>query len=113
MSDMLRIIILFGTFGVLFVGLGVPLILKRVPPNPWYEFRTEKTFSNQNIWYAANRVAGYDLVAVGLVMLATTLIVFLSGEQIGAGRARNILLIVTLASVAGMLLHSFKALSRM
>ncbi len=34
--------------------ISLPLILKLVPPNRWYGFRTRKMLSNAEIWYEAN-----------------------------------------------------------
>jgi uncharacterized membrane protein len=48
--------------------IGIPLAVERVPPNHWYGFRTAKTFSIPTIWYAANRVAGIDLLIAGVVL---------------------------------------------
>lgn len=58
--------LLYGLAGLLFIAIGIPLALKRVPPNRWYGFRTAKTLSNQTIWYAANRVVGTDLLSLAL-----------------------------------------------
>ena len=54
--------------------LSVPLILRRVPRNAFYGFRTRKTLSSDAIWYPANVFAGQALVlasvaAAGLVWL--------------------------------------------
>jgi hypothetical protein len=59
-----------------FIAIGIPLALERVPPNHWYGFRTAKTFSNQTIWYAANRVAGIDLIIAGVVIALGMLAMF-------------------------------------
>ena len=68
--------LLYGLAGLVFVAIGVPLALERVPPNHWYGFRTAKTFSNQTIWYAANRVAGIDLIIAGVVIALGMLAMF-------------------------------------
>ena len=46
--------------------LGIPLILRIVPPNYIYGFRIPKTLSDDGVWYAANYVAGWDLVLAGV-----------------------------------------------
>jgi hypothetical protein len=51
--------------------LSVPLMLKMIPPNPVYGFRTEKALSNPDVWFAVNAVGGRALlVASGLTALA-------------------------------------------
>ncbi len=61
--------LLYGLAGLVFVAIAIPLALERVPPNHRYGFRTAKTFSNLTIWYAANRVAGIDLIIGGVIAL--------------------------------------------
>jgi uncharacterized membrane protein len=49
---------------------GVPLILKLIPPNEIYGLRTERAMSRAEIWYEANRFAGWALVgAAGFTAL--------------------------------------------
>jgi uncharacterized membrane protein len=43
--------------------VSVPLILKAVPPNRWYGFRTTRTLSNEDLWFRANRIAGWAFLA--------------------------------------------------
>ena len=59
---------------LLVAGLSVPLILRRVPRNAFYGFRTRKTLSSDAVWYPANVFAGQALAlasvaAAGLVWL--------------------------------------------
>ena len=49
--------------------LGIPLILRIVPPNYIYGFRIHKTLSDDSVWYAANYVAWWDLVLAGVAQL--------------------------------------------
>ncbi|MGC8968737.1 SdpI family protein [Thermus sp.] len=55
--------------GVLLIGLSVPAVQGKVPPNSIYGFRTPKTLSDPDIWYTANRFAGKVSIAVGFVMI--------------------------------------------
>jgi uncharacterized membrane protein len=41
----------------------VPLVLGKAPPNRFCGFRTRKTLSSPAIWYPANRIAGWLLIA--------------------------------------------------
>ena len=44
----------------------VPLMLRIVPPNRLYGFRTQKTLANRELWFRANRFAGCALfIAAG------------------------------------------------
>jgi uncharacterized membrane protein len=59
---------------LLTVSLSVPLILRKVPPNPFYGLRTKATFSSHCVWYAANRIAGIWLAIAGIVWLGAGLL---------------------------------------
>jgi uncharacterized membrane protein len=65
-----------------FIAIGTPLAVERVPPNHWYGFRTAKAFSNQMICYAANRVAGIDLIIAGVVVALGVLAMFILHETV-------------------------------
>jgi uncharacterized membrane protein len=41
--------------------VSVPLILKLVPPNGAYGFRTQQTLADPELWFRANRFAGCAL----------------------------------------------------
>jgi uncharacterized membrane protein YedE/YeeE len=60
----------FTAVGLLIASVAVRLVMGRVPPNRLYGFRTAKTLSEERIWYAANRVAGWDLLVAGLIIAA-------------------------------------------
>jgi uncharacterized membrane protein len=48
---------------IVMAALALPLILGKVPPNQLYGFRTPKTLSSPAIWYPANRIAGWWMIA--------------------------------------------------
>ena len=58
---------------LLALALAVPLILEKVPPNNTYGFRTSKTLSAPEIWYPANRVAGWFMFGAAAVSLCFNL----------------------------------------
>jgi hypothetical protein len=51
------------------IVLAIPLIFRKVPPNPLYGFRTSKTLSDAGIWYEANAGAGWDVALAGAAIL--------------------------------------------
>ena len=65
---------LIGYVGpVLLLVLSIPMILDRVPPNSVYGFRTPKTLSAQEIWYPANRAAGWFMLASAVITICFNL----------------------------------------
>jgi len=55
--------------GLVLIGISVPTLLSKVPPNGMYGFRTAHTMSDPKIWYAANVVASRYTIACGAIML--------------------------------------------
>ena len=68
--------VLFIALPALTLALGIPLILRLVPPNRFYGFRTATSFSSADAWYQINFAMGLALVAAGAV--AGLLVLFLS-----------------------------------
>ena len=50
----------------LFCLLSVPLILRRIPPNPIYGYRTRLTLGDPGIWYEANAHFGKRFLAASI-----------------------------------------------
>jgi len=98
--------------GVVFIVISIPGILEKVPPNSWYGFRVAKTFSDERIWYAANRVMGIDLLLAGL---AIVLGAFLTAKfvRFNSRRANRICFSIFLVCSLAALAHGFWALGRM
>jgi uncharacterized membrane protein len=60
---------LFLFNGAVLVCLSLPLILGKVPPNPWYGFRVGRTLKDPAVWYAVNRYAAWRMLVVAVVFL--------------------------------------------
>jgi hypothetical protein len=52
---------------VVFAMISIPLILRLVPPNGIYGFRTGATQSSRAIWYPANAFMGWALLAAAAI----------------------------------------------
>ena len=66
--------LIFVAIGALFIGLGLPLALRRVRPNGWYGLRTPATFADEHVWYQANAISGRDFIALGFLLLVLPLV---------------------------------------
>jgi uncharacterized membrane protein len=113
MNEVVTAALLFTAVGLLFVGLGVPLLRGRVRPNSWYGCRTEKTLSDEKVWYAVNRVAGRDLVAAGAAVVAVSVALLVFGRGMNPTHAVLALLFVLVLSVVIMAVDSHNAQKRM
>jgi len=54
--------------------VGVPLILRLIPPNEIYGLRTGKTLYHPEIWYEVNRIAGWALVAAAAITVLAVMV---------------------------------------
>ena len=68
--------LIFPVTGLLEVGLSIPLVLEKIPPNYYYGFRVEKIYSNKEIWYKVNKYFGRDFLVMGLIVITGSLIMF-------------------------------------
>jgi uncharacterized membrane protein len=68
--------LLFVCTGLLLVGLSIPLLLRRVKPNWWYGFRTQKTFSDERIWYESNAYTAKWLLISGAIHTMVSLVLY-------------------------------------
>ena len=113
MSEVTTYSFLFAMTGILFIGLGIPLIQKRVPPNRHYGFRTGKTLSDPRVWYEANRIQGKDLFVAGALITISSLTMLLLAQSWKPEHVAVTLLSVMLLSLTGVTWHGFRVLRRM
>jgi uncharacterized membrane protein len=66
---MLLLASVFTAVGALFIGLAIPLMRRRVPPNALYGLRVPATFADEWVWYEANAQSGRDLFVLGWIEL--------------------------------------------
>ena len=105
--------LLFIGVGLLFVGLSLPLIKGRVPPNSIYGFRTAKSLSDPKIWYEINRIAGVDLLIAGvLIMLGADVMLFL-GQDLQPDQVGLALFLLMVFTLSGAALHGYIVLRRL
>lgn len=105
--------LLWVTTGLILIGVSIPLVLKKIPPNQWYGFRVPKTFSSDHIWYEANRVAGIDFCLAGSVVVGASVVMNFISPMIGEGLSVTVMLFVILGSLLAAVIHSLLALRKM
>jgi uncharacterized membrane protein len=92
--------------GILLAALSIPLIMRKIKPNPIYGFRTPTTLSNETYWYEVNSYAGKWLLGAG-IMIAISAIVLamlpLSLDTYAILCAVIILGAITIAIVMGVI----------
>lgn len=66
--------LMYIVLSILPIGLAIPLILKKIPPNEIYGFRTARSLSDEKVWYAANYFSGWTLLIAGIISLIAIII---------------------------------------
>ena len=93
-------------------ALGILLVLKLVPPNRFYGFRTTTSYSSADAWYQINFATGLALVVAGIV--AGLLVLFLSHGPVTLKSEVRYLVgilftaIITLTSLVPVVIYSNK-----
>ena len=65
----------FAVFGLFMALAAIPLMLRRVPPNPIYGLRVPATFRDERVWYDANAASGRDMLFLGIVAIVAGFVV--------------------------------------
>ena len=77
---MVTLMILFISSGLLLAALSVPLIVRKIGPNPFYGFRVKRTLEEPAVWYPVNAYAAERLRVVGLgISVSASLLCFVPG----------------------------------
>jgi hypothetical protein len=77
MSDMLLLLIVYISAGILLALLSIPLIRRKIPPNGLYGFRVQKTMDNPELWYLVNHYSAKRLLWTSIAFLAMAVILYL------------------------------------
>ena len=104
---------LFPLLGILFLAVGLPFYLERVGPNGVSGLRTEKTLSNPTIWYAANKVLGFDLIIAGIIIFLLTIVLSLVEKRNPDLPVTQMKTAIVIVSLCAAVIHSFWALGNM
>lgn len=104
--------LMFAFVGMLFVGLSIPLIQNRVPPNRYYGFRTARTLGDPKIWYEVNHISGTDLFLAGIIIAISSLTTLTLAQNWTNERVTLMLLLIMVFSLLGVVWHGFRVLNR-
>jgi hypothetical protein len=85
---------------VVTILISIPLVLRIVPPNLFYGFRTRKTLSNTELWYEANYRGGVNLIIASVIALIARFVIMQMLPPEPAGLlSMGVLAVVTLVSL--------------
>lgn len=66
-------LIIFFITGIVFSGLAIPLIRRKVKINNWYGIRLPQTTKSESVWYQVNATMGKYLFIYGLLISALSI----------------------------------------
>jgi uncharacterized membrane protein len=106
--------VIFVCTGLLLIGLAVPLIRRRIPPNHLYGFRMPDAFSSDAVWYDVNEYSARQLRSLGLLVIAAVpILLVLDLNELYFGIVMTaILLIGVIVMVIRSLLHLQQLMKR-
>ena len=99
--------------GLLFIGLGLPLVRRRIPRNRWYGFRVRKTLASDAVWYRANEVAGRDMVVAGAIVAIVALASMGLADSVDPATLALANVVVFAVAMIAATVHSFHAVKRL
>ena len=85
------------------MAVAVPLMLRRVPPNPIYGLRVRATFADPSVWYDANAASGRDLFWLGAAIVVAAVVL----PRVASGSAPTVL---GVGSVVGALMATWRGM---
>jgi len=109
MKTMLAMYVLFG---LLLIGLAIPLLLDKIPPNGWYGFRVPSTLYNPDIWYKVNRYAARWMVFSGIITVIAAILLYYLLDLSVDGYAWSLLAAFLISFLPGLVL-SFRYLRQL
>ncbi len=74
MNELFLLTAFYVATGLLLVAISIPLIQRRIKPNPFYGFRTPTTLKNERVWYEVNAYSGRRLLIAGIIVVITAIV---------------------------------------
>lgn len=108
----IKAILIISSFflGFLFLGISIPLVKEKVPPNSVYGFRTEKTLANEAVWYKANKYMGKELFKAGLVIIIMSVILLVFVKKMSMWNLFVVESLIFAAIIIALILRSISYL---
>lgn len=106
-TGLILVIVAFIGTGLLFIGMSIPLIKRKIPPNELYGFRTPDAFTSESVWYDINEYSARLMRSVGVVILAAVpvLLILEVDETIFAMIMIGIILTGTIVMIVRSFIH--------
>ena len=103
MSDKLLLMVMYLFFGVLLIGLSIPLMRNKIKPNGLYGFRIPKTMDDPDTWYAVNHHYSFRLFWLGVATVLSSMILYVIPSLTVDAYALSVLAVFALVFLIGLL----------
>lgn len=98
---MQMLLVMYAGGSILLMLLALPLIARKIKPNPFYGFRIQQTLENPEIWYETNQYFARRQLMVGLLQgLASFGLYFIPNISVDAYALSCLGVFVVLFSIA-------------
>lgn len=74
---MKTLLLLYVGTSALLVLISLPLIMRKIKPNPFYGFRTRQTLEDPELWYSVNELFARHLLIAGLLQIFASIAFYL------------------------------------
>ena len=89
---------------LLFIGLSLPLVFEKIPPNPYYGYRVAKTLSDPETWYEVNKFSGLLLLVGGGLSALLAGILWWRRQSLSVGKTITAVLLGIIVPAAVMVI---------
>jgi uncharacterized membrane protein len=93
--------------------ISAPLILGMIGPNPFYGLRVKRTLDDPAVWYPANRIAAWWMLAAGVLVMLVAALAYLLLPRLGLVPYAFTCLGTLIVSLTLGLLQAFRYLRRL
>jgi uncharacterized membrane protein len=107
MDDATIIMIVFTISGIAEILQGIPLMFEKVKPNWLYGFRLPGTVSKKEVWYPVNRYLGRGMVIAGIILVISTMFLFMVDMGLPLFEKTLVLLFLLIIPLAIVIAGSF------
>ncbi len=67
---------------LLFIGLAIPMVQKKIEPNYTYGVRIDEALSSKEAWYEINYYGGWAMIVSSIIMLVANIILYITGKRL-------------------------------
>lgn len=67
------LVLIFVLYGLMMIGISIPLLFRKIGPNRLYGLRVRSTFADEEVWYEANGLMARDMIIFSVAEIAVAI----------------------------------------